>query len=76
MKVKVGDLVKKIYSWDDSRDSELGTNGIIVDIEQTYSVRQGGAVIHVQWNSGKIYKHSTWELVVINERTVPKKAAL
>ena len=62
--MKVGDIVKKISAWSGGHAKELGSNGVIIKIEHTYSVRQGGAVIHVQWNSGKICKHSTWELVV------------
>tara|TARA_A100001515_G_C4591438_1_gene216096 strand:- start:772 stop:954 length:183 start_codon:yes stop_codon:yes gene_type:complete len=56
VKVKVGDLVRKISAWDPSCSDGYGT-GIILKIEDK--------VAHIHWQTGQTYEHYMWELVKI-----------
>ena len=56
--MKVGDLVKTISVWCDSREKELGKTGIITKILPDRWV-------HVQWSSGQSDDHRMFELVIV-----------
>jgi hypothetical protein len=62
--MKVGNKVRKISAWCDSRAKELGV-GTIVKVEDR--------IAHIHWQNGQTLKHRVWEIVVIEDSKGKKK---